>query len=68
MVSKFQHRQYEIVAELIGKAHDLDEFYRLFVKFAESDNEHFNVQRFYNAVQKAHQFGGIGCGAPELTK
>lgn len=53
---KFEHRHYEVIAELIGKAKDLDEFYRLFIKFARNDNENFDVERFYNAVQKAHQF------------
>lgn len=64
----FQHRHYEKIAELIGKAKNLDEFYALFVKFAKDEAYGFNVERFYKAVQKAHQFGGIGCGAPELAK
>ena len=53
---------YEKIAELIGKAKDLDEFYRLFVQFAQAENEKFDVARFYKAVQKSHQFGGIGTG------
>lgn len=59
---------YEKIAELIGEARDLDEFYRNFVKFAQAENPKFSIEKFYKAVQKAHQFGGIGCGAPELTE
>jgi hypothetical protein len=62
MARMFEHRHYEKIAELIGKAKDLDEFYRLFVQFAKSEAYGFNVERFYNAVQKSHQFGGIGTG------
>lgn len=59
MVSKIGLRikHYELIAKLIGKAKDLDEFYRLFVKFAQTDNAKFSTEKFYNAVQKAHQFG-----------
>ena len=59
---KFEHKHYEKIAELIGKAKDLDEFYRLFVEFAKNDNKRFNPTRFYNAVQTVHQFGGLGTG------
>jgi hypothetical protein len=59
---RFPCSVYEVVAELIGKAKDLDEFYRFFVKFAQEDNPKFSIEKFYKAVQKAHQFGGIGTG------
>lgn len=70
MVSKIglKIKHYELIAELIGKAKDIDEFYRLFVEFARKDNEKFNVEKFYNWMQKFKQFGGIGCGCPELAE
>jgi hypothetical protein len=62
MVSKIGLRikHYELIAELIGKAKDLDEFYRMFVKFAQEDNEKFKVGKFYDYVQRFNQFGELG--------
>ena len=68
MANVFSVKHYRKVAELIGKAKDLDEFYRFFVKFAQAENPKFSIEKFYKAVQKSHQFGGIGCGAPELAE
>jgi len=67
MANVFSVKHYVKIAELIGKAKDLDEFYRFFVKFAQAENPKFSIEKFYKAVQKAHQFGGIGCGCPELA-
>jgi len=68
MANVFSVKHYRKIAELIGKAHDLDEFYRLFAEFAKNENPKFNIEKFYNWVQKFHQYGGIGCGAPELAE
>jgi hypothetical protein len=64
---KFTQKHFRILAELIGKAQDLDEFYRGLVKTLQTDNPKFDVERFYKAVQKAHQFSGNDYGMPNMS-
>jgi len=48
MLSK---KYYKILAELIGKAEDLEDFQKNLIEFLAQDNSRFDRTRFINAIE-----------------
>jgi hypothetical protein len=64
----FTQKHFEILAELLGDSKNIDEFQDKLIARLLNDNSKFSPARFNKAVLKRHQYGGIGCGAPELAE
>jgi hypothetical protein len=50
----FTKQHYKILAELIGKAEDLEDFQQQLIRVLQCDNERFNINRFIDAIENTH--------------
>ncbi len=52
-MNAFAHRQYEILAKLVGESVNFNNFRDNLIKMFEEDNAKFDKERFLKAVDKA---------------
>jgi hypothetical protein len=50
----FTKKHYKILAELIGKAEDLEDLQKQLIRVLQVDNVKFNINRFITAIENTH--------------